>query len=334
MVQPNSFTDKVRQVRNTLLAKNDIASVEAVHRALGSVGSKAAIRRLLKKLTAQDTRKYARKSTSDGLHTLVTQLIERIQEEMQHRIDTLEQEHRKNVQIYQEAVVTVAETADNLRHELQQRERALHDMTHACEAYKEALHREMLERQKAERQAAELKGVLADTTAGYLALEQKYPDISETLNHYRRIANEEHSREQQRLLDEINILRGDNQQLRQMLDEQNKDFSHLNHEMAQLKSDLHYAREVLQQASENGPESARSNQDNKEIAELINEKDAQLQRAQEQFSRTHASQTEIIGRMLKLEMELAGTRSALREQQELTAQYQAFLALRGLKLGG
>lgn len=334
MGQPNSFTDKVRQVRNTLLAKNDIASVEAVHKALGCVGSKAAIRRSLKKLTAQDSRKYARDYISGGLQTVVTQLVERIGEEMQRRIDILEQEHRKTVQTYQEAVVTVAETADNLRYELQQRERALHDMTQACKANKEALHREMKERQKAERQAAELKGILAETTAGYLALEQKFPDISETLNHYRLIANEEHGREQQRLLDEINILRDDNQQLRQMLDEQNKNYNYLSQEMAQLESDLHYAREVLQQASENGPESAQANQHNNGIAELINEKDAQLERAQEQFSRTHASQKEIIGRMLRLEMELAGARSALREQQELTAQYQAFLALRGLKLGG
>ena len=248
----------VRKARQTILARGENPSIDAVRVELGNTGSKTTIHRYLKELEdAERGRDAASIPLSEQLANLVSQLADQLTEEAQADVaQEREQLARERLDFQNQARLAESRT--------QQLESQCSGLTEQLQAAQHALQQEQQHRQQSEIENArllqanrDLEERLKDRDGQIRSLEEKHQHARDALEHYRQAAKEQREQEQRRHESQVQQLQLELRQLQQTLivkqdelTQLNRDNARLLAEARQLHKDQHAQQQLLTQKAQ------------------------------------------------------------------------------------
>lgn len=225
----------VKRARQTLLARGENPSLDALRIELGNTGSKTTIHRYLKELEAADAGHLSTaKPLSDQLTVLVAQLSEQLQDDAneivtqaherwtQERTEYAEKIRQAEVRIQQQGLDT--ETLDNqLKEERLARHQAMQQLQQA-----------QIENARLLQANQDLTTRLADRDEQIRSLEEKHQHARAALEHYREAVLMQREQEQRRHETQAQQLQMESRQLQQTLMVKQDDVTQLNRDNERL----------------------------------------------------------------------------------------------------
>ena len=283
----------VKQARDSLLARSQYPSVDAVRVALGNTGSKTTIHKYLKELEQEEGGGVPKSFISDALQDLVARLAARLTEEADARVEQMAREFGDKERAYESELRSAGAAAQTLETRLQA-ETAGHAATRA------ALHAETVERHTAAQQVKDLK-------------EQRDRDLR---RHERQIEQMKTELRQQQL-----AARGKQDELGKLNQECSRLVLELSHTKQSLYEQLTKGRELEQKL-----EQLRSAQRHSgDLERQLVGKTAETELLGEQLKAADAQLEPAQARVRALELSLAQANAKIQAQEQIGEQLQAYL---------
>lgn len=309
----------VLKARQTLLARGEHPSIDAIRIELGNTGSKTTIHRYLREIDEEFPQNPAG-TLSEALTDLVSRLAERLQQEADQRVaeaaalharqcHLLEEQLRESRQQYEQQTATL---------EAQQAAFQAEQTAHAAEREKNT--RQQVELARLDQLQHEQQLRLQEREREILSLEEKHQHARAALEHYRSAVQSQREQDVRRHDAQIQSVQAEMRQLQQLLAVRQDELLQLNRDNERLLGDwraLQRENAALRQQQEQA--SVRESQlessctrltmsHEQQAAQLkaLSAQIEQLQEALEQQRVTHQQQRELWqGREQQLLFELA-----------------------------
>jgi myosin heavy subunit len=233
----------VKRARQTLLARGENPSLDALRIELGNTGSKTTIHRYLKELEAADAgRLSTAKPLSDQLTVLVAQLSEQLQDDAneivtqaherwaQERTEYAEKIQQAEVRIQQQGLDT-----ETLENQLKEERQARHQFV-------QQLQQAQIENARLLQANQDLTTRLADRDEQIRSLEEKHQHARDSLEHYRRTSKEQREQEQRRHETQVQQVQMETRQLQQTLIVKQDELTQLNRDNERLLTEARLLR--------------------------------------------------------------------------------------------
>ncbi len=240
----------VQQARDTLLARQERPSIEAIRAELGHTGSKSTIQRYLKELAEQQPTPPAI-SLSDELQAYIVSLAQRLALEAQESVTA----DRARLQRQQAAYEHQRQVDAARQDELSKNHQRLLEQHQGVQDQNLQL-AERLQTTEGERQrllaSTQYQETLLDERAQHIeSLEEKHRHAREALSHYRENAQRQRGEDTQRYETQLQGLQHELRERQQQLSLKQEELSQVYRELERLTLDQqHRLKEVRSQAQE------------------------------------------------------------------------------------
>jgi chromosome segregation ATPase len=226
----------VQRARDTILARGNNPSIDAVRIELGNTGSKSTIHRYLKEL--DEAEPAQRRALSDSLADLVSRLAAQLQDEAEAVVGLASEHHHNAIQQLTQQLNAKDAALQAAQREIQTLDAALRE---SSTAHTEAVTREQqvqIQAQRFEQQVNDLQQQLADRDRHLQSLEEKHQHAREALAHYRDSVKEQREQDQRRHEQQVQQLQAEIRQLGQTLSIKQSDITLLNKDNARLIAEI------------------------------------------------------------------------------------------------
>ncbi|MBH1966908.1 MAG: DNA-binding protein [Pseudomonadales bacterium] len=306
----------VQKARESLLARGENPSIDAVRIELGNTGSKTTIHRYLKEIEDFDPRPRAsRERLSDELTELVAGLLERMTEEggealahAQARFD----EQRNELEQKLDGLNT--ELA-SLQREVDSQKGALALQADELQICQTSLHAELTRNARLSQNCSDLEIRVQEKDEQIRSLEEKHLHSRDALEHYRNAVKEQRDQEQQRHEGQVQQVQVELRQLQQTLMLKQDELTRLNRDNERLLSE---ARQQAKAVATHEDATLRLTCEIAAMKTAVAKADGAKEAFQEQLGMSRAE-------FRQLEEGLAQASVQLAEAQRLSEQYSAEL---------
>ncbi|WP_299948188.1 DNA-binding protein [uncultured Microbulbifer sp.] len=230
---------QVQQARDTVLARGENPSLDAIRIELGNTGSKTTIHRYLREIEeAESTRLDDEQLLTKTLQEMVARLAARLREEANELVSAAEKRLKdqeaqwKQERERLEGSLTVS---GEKAHRLEQR---LVDSRSSLEQATAELQSERLQAQRQAQQIADLEARLADKDSHLKSLEDKHQHARDALEHFRQASKEQRDQDIRRHEQQVQQLQTELRQLNQSIIVKQGEITQLNKDNARLASEL------------------------------------------------------------------------------------------------
>lgn len=235
----------VAKARETVLAKGENPSIDAVRIELGNTGSKSTIHRYLKELEEEaSTRLDDEALLSQPIKELIARLASRLQEEAHGIVDESKSRYDHRIKELSdrcaELTQEVGRAADQqkaLELHLDETSEQLAAKSAACDALDKQLN-------EATQRDASMTALLKEKQAHIESLEEKHRHSREALEHYRQSVKEQRDQDQRRHEQQIQQFQAEIRTLNQTISIKQGHLTQLNKDNARLVSELSAARKA------------------------------------------------------------------------------------------
>ena len=236
----------VQKARESLLARGENPSIDAVRIELGNTGSKTTIHRYLKEIEDFDPRPRAsRERLSDELTELVACLLERMTEEggealahAQARFD------EQRIELEQKLDGLNAELA-SLQREVDSQKGALGLQADELQTCQASLQAELTRNARLSQNCSDLEIRVQEKDEQIRSLEDKHLHSRDALEHYRNAVKEQRDQEQQRHEGQVQQVQVELRQLQQTLMLKQDELTRLNRDNERLLSEARQQSKVV-----------------------------------------------------------------------------------------
>ena len=236
----------VQKARESLLARGENPSIDAVRIELGNTGSKTTIHRYLKEIEDFDPRPRAsRERLSDELTELVAGLLERMTEEggealahAQARFD------EQRIELEQKLDGLNAELA-SLQREVDSQKGALGLQADELQTCQASLQAELTRNARLSQNCSDLEIRVQEKDEQIRSLEDKHLHSRDALEHYRNAVKEQRDQEQQRHEGQVQQVQVELRQLQQTLMLKQDELTRLNRDNERLLSEARQQSKVV-----------------------------------------------------------------------------------------
>ncbi len=235
----------VAKARETVLARGENPSIDAIRIELGNTGSKSTIHRYLKELEEEaSTRLDDEALLSQPIKELIARLASRLQEEAQSIVDESKSRHEHQIRELSDCCATLTQEAGQMADQHKALELRLEETSSeliaksvACDALDKRLN-------EATQREASMAALLQEKQAHIESLEEKHRHSREALQHYRESVREQRDQDQRRHEQQIQQLQAEIRTLNQTISVKRGDLTQLNKDNARLVSELNSARKA------------------------------------------------------------------------------------------
>ncbi|WP_122664464.1 DNA-binding protein [Pseudomonas viridiflava] len=228
----------VQKARESLLAKGENPSIDAVRVELGNTGSKTTIHRYLKEIEAFDPRpKASRERLSDELSEIVSRLMERLMEEGGEAIVEAQAQFDQQ-RAGLELKVKHAETElANLQRQFEVQGVALQAQSEELLISQTSLQAEITRNARISQNCIDLELRVQEKDERIRSLEEKHLHARDALEHYRSAVKEQREQEQRRHEGQVQQVQVELRQLQQTLVVKHDELTRLNRDNERLLSE-------------------------------------------------------------------------------------------------
>jgi chromosome segregation ATPase len=236
----------VQKARESLLAKGENPSIDAVRVELGNTGSKTTIHRYLKEIEAFDPRPQAsRDRLSDELTELVSRLMERLLEESGEAISEAEaQFDQQRIQLELKLQHAEANLL-TLQRQFDVQGVALQAQTNELQTSQTSLQAEITRNARLSQNCSDLEVRVQEKDGQVRSLEEKHLHARDALEHYRNAVKEQREQEQRRHEGQIQQGQVELRQLQQTLIIKQDELTRLNRDNERLLSESRQQAKAL-----------------------------------------------------------------------------------------
>lgn len=228
----------VQKARESLLARGENPSIDAVRIELGNTGSKTTIHRYLKEIEDFDPRPRASKERlSDELTELVAGLLERMTEEGGEALAYAQARFDEQRSELEQKLDGLSAELTSLQREVESQKGALAlqaDELHICQT---SLQTELTRNARLSQNCSDLEIRVHEKDEQIRSLEEKHLHSREALEHYRNAVKEQREQEQQRHEGQVQQVQVELRQLQQTLMVKQDELTRLNRDNERLLSE-------------------------------------------------------------------------------------------------
>jgi chromosome segregation ATPase len=306
----------VQKARESLLARGENPSIDAVRIELGNTGSKTTIHRYLKEIEDVDPRPRAsRERLSDELTELVAGLLERLTEEGGEALAYAQARFDEQRSELEQKLGGLSAELTSLQREVDSQKGALALQADELQICRTSLQAELTRNARLSQNCSDLEIRVQEKDEQIRSLEEKHLHSREALEHYRNAVKEQRDQEQQRHEGQVQQVQVELRQLQQTLMVKQDELTRLNRDNERLLSE---ARQQAKAAATHEDAALRLSGEIAAMKTAVAKADGAKEALQEQLglSRTESK---------RLEEGLAQTSSQLAEATRLSLHYSAEL---------
>ncbi|WP_460141789.1 DNA-binding protein [Pseudomonas sp. S2_E01] len=305
----------VLKARQSLLARGENPSIDAVRIELGNTGSKTTIHRYLKEIeTIDPAPPTSSERLSEELTALVAGLLERLQEEGREAIDLAQAQFDTERTALQQQLDASQVQVGSLQREVDIQKSALAAQSEELQLCQASLQTEITRNARLSQSCSDLELRVQDKDEQIRSLEDKHQHAREALEHYRTAVKEQRDQEQRRHEGQLQQVQLELRQLQQTLMLKQDELTRLNRDNERLLAE---ARQQAKAISTQGDSLQRLSDENAHMKTSLARAEGARELLQEQMG---VSRDEI----KRLEGELARAASeAAHQLQQSHAQVAA-----------
>lgn len=235
----------VAKARETVLARGENPSIDAIRIELGNTGSKSTIHRYLKEVEEEaSTRLDDEALLSQPIKELIVRLASRLREEARGVVDESKSRYEQRIKELSDSCAAFTQEAGRASDHQKALESRLDEISEQL-ALKSAAY-DILDRQlnEAIQRDASATALLKEKQVHIDSLEEKHRHSREALDHYRQSAKEQRDQDQRRHEQQIQQLQAETRTLNQTISVKQGDLTQLNKDNARLVSELNAARKT------------------------------------------------------------------------------------------
>lgn len=242
----------VKQARDSLIAKGQHPSLDAVRMALGNTGSRTTIHRYLRELEADDgTRLGDHSLLSETLKDLVERLAAQLQAEAQDVVEQQQQRHSQQIAELQSRLEDANKQREVCGAEIEQYKGLLAAEKNAHQATAIAYQQEQIRSHQLAQEVTGLKEQLASAEKHQISLEEKHQHTREALEHYRQSIKELRDQDQRRHEHQLQQVQSELRLLQQSLIIKQSEVTELSKDTARMAAELSETRKHLHREQQN-----------------------------------------------------------------------------------
>lgn len=235
----------VANARETVLARGENPSIDAIRIELGNTGSKSTIHRYLKELEEEaSTRLDDEALLSQPIKELIARLASRLQEEARGIVDESKSRYEHKIDELSDRCAALTSEAGRMADQQKVLELRLDETSEqltAKSAACDALNKQLNE---ATQRDASMTVLLKEKQTHVVSLEEKHRHSREALAHYRQSVKEQRDQDQRRHEQQTQHLQAEIRTLNQTISVKQGDLTQLNKDNARLVSELGAARKT------------------------------------------------------------------------------------------
>ncbi len=305
----------VLKARQSLLARGENPSIDAVRIELGNTGSKTTIHRYLKEIeTIDPAPPTSSERLSEELTALVAGLLERLQEEGREAIDLAQAQFDTERTDLQQRLDASQVQVASLQREVDIQKSALAAQSEELQLCQASLQTEITRNARLSQSCSDLELRVQEKDEQIRSLEDKHQHAREALEHYRNAVKEQRDQEQRRHEGQLQQVQLELRQLQQTLMLKQDELTRLNRDNERLLAE---ARQQAKAMSTQGDSLQRLSDENAHMKTSVARAEGARELLQEQMG---VSRDEI----KRLEVELARAASeAAHQLQQSHAQVAA-----------
>jgi len=305
----------VLKARQSLLARGENPSIDAVRIELGNTGSKTTIHRYLKEIETFDPAPpTSSERLSEELTALVAGLLERLQEEGREAIDLAQAQFDTERTALQQQLDASQVQVGSLQREVDIQKSALAAQSEELQLCQASLQTEITRNARLSQSCSDLELRVQEKDDQIRSLEDKHQHAREALEHYRTAVKEQRDQEQRRHEGQLQQVQLELRQLQQTLMLKQDELTRLNRDNERLLAE---ARQQAKAMSMQGDSLQRLSDENAHMKTSLARAEGARELLQEQMG---VSRDEI----KRLEGELARAASeAAHQLQQSHAQVAA-----------
>jgi chromosome segregation ATPase len=306
----------VHKARESLLARGENPSIDAVRIELGNTGSKTTIHRYLKEIEDFDPRPRAsRERLSDELTELVAGLLERMTEEGGEALAYAQARFDEQRSELEQKLDGLSAELTSLQREVDSQKGALALQADELQICQTSLQAELARNARLSQSCADLGVRVHEKDEQIRSLEEKHSHARDALEHYRSAVKDQRDQEQRRHEGQVQQVQVELRQLQQTLMLKQDELTRLNRDNERLLSEARQQSKVVATQEDaalrlTGEITAMKTA----VAKAVGAKEA----FQEQLGTSRAESK-------RLEEDLAQASAQLAEAQRLSEQYSAEL---------
>ncbi|MGW8466880.1 DNA-binding protein [Pseudomonas sp. CLCA07] len=306
----------VQKARESLLARGENPSIDAVRIELGNTGSKTTIHRYLKEIEDFDPRPRAsRERLSDELTELVAGILERMTEEGGEALAYAQVRFDEQRSELQQKLDGLSAELNSLQREVDSQKGAIALQADELQICQTSLQAELTRNARLSQSCADLGVRVHEKDEQIRSLEEKHSHARDALEHYRSAVKDQRDQEQRRHEGQVQQVQVELRQLQQTLMLKQDELTRLNRDNERLLSEARQQSKVVATQEDaalrlTGEITAMKTA----VAKAVGAKEA----FQEQLGTSRAESK-------RLEEDLAQASAQLAEAQRLSEQYSAEL---------
>ncbi|MBC3239529.1 DNA-binding protein [Pseudomonas lurida] len=306
----------VQQARESLLARGENPSIDAVRIELGNTGSKTTIHRYLKEIEDFDPRPRAsRERLSDELTELVAGLLERMTEEGGEALAYAQARFDEQRSALEQKLDGLSADLTSLQREVDSQKEALALQADELQICQTSLQDELTRNARLSQNCSDLEIRVQEKDEQIRSLEEKHLHSRNALEHYRNAVKEQRDQEQQRHEGQVQQVQVELRQLQQTLMIKQDELTRLNRDNERLLSE---ARQQAKAAATHEDAAIRLTGEIAAMKTAVAKADGAKETLQEQLGMSRAESK-------RLEESLAQASVQLVEAKRLSEQYSAEL---------
>jgi chromosome segregation ATPase len=306
----------VQKARESLLARGENPSIDAVRIELGNTGSKTTIHRYLKEIEDFDPRPRAsRERLSDELTELVAGLLERMTEEGGEALAYAQARFNEQRSELEQKLDGLSAELASLQREVDSQKGALALQADELQICQTSLQTELTRNARLSQNCSDLEIRVQEKDEQIRSLEEKHLHSREALEHYRNAVKEQREQEQQRHEGQVQQAQVELRQLQQTLMLKQDELTRLNRDNERLLSE---ARQQSKAVATQEDSVLRLAGEITAMKTAVAKADGAKEAFQEQLGVSRAEAK-------RLEEGLAQASAQLAEAQRLSEQYSAEL---------
>jgi chromosome segregation ATPase len=306
----------VQKARESLLARGENPSIDAVRIELGNTGSKTTIHRYLKEIEDFDPRPRAsRERLSDELTELVAGILERMTEEGGEALAYAQVRFDEQRSELQQKLDGLSAELNSLQREVDSQKGAIALQADELQICQTSLQTELTRNARLSQNCSDLEIRVQEKDEQIRSLEEKHLHSREAMEHYRNAVKEQRDQEQQRHEGQVQQVQVELRQLQQTLMVKQDELTRLNRDNERLLSE---ARQQTKAAATHEDAAVRLTGEIAAMKTTVAKAEGAKDALQEQLGISRAESK-------RLEEGLAQARSQQAEATRLSEQYSAEL---------
>ena len=317
----------VLKARQSLLARGENPSIDAVRIELGNTGSKTTIHRYLKEIETFDPAPpTSPERLSDELTALVAGLLERLKEEGREAIDLAQAQFDTERAALQQQLDASQAQVGSLQREVDIHKSALAAQSEELLLCQASLQTEITRNARLSQSCSDLELRVQEKDEQIRSLEDKHQHAREALEHYRNAVKEQRDQEQRRHEGQLQHVQVELRQLQQTLMVKQDDLTRLNRDNERLLAE---ARQQAKAMSTQGDSLQRVSDENADMKttlaraegarELLQEQMGvsrdEIKRLEAELARAHAQMSEAAGQLQQSHAQVAALQQTINQSQ-------------------